>query len=67
MTLHISPYDLPPVDELTPAQWDGFDCAYCPGDGDGSMCVVGRLRGRVLFAHIECADEHRWPETQEAS
>ncbi|MCY0926273.1 hypothetical protein OTB20_08640 [Streptomyces sp. H27-H1] len=61
--MSLYPYDLPPADELTPDQWDGFDCTYCPGNRDGAMRVVGRIRGRVLFAHVECADKHRWPES----
>ncbi|WP_328967904.1 hypothetical protein [Streptomyces sp. NBC_00239] len=65
MNAHPYPYDLPPLQEITPEQWSGTDCVYCPGIGDGAMRVVGRIRGNVLFAHRECADDHRWPETKE--
>ncbi|MBM9509934.1 hypothetical protein [Actinacidiphila acididurans] len=60
------PYNLPDVHDLTAAQRDGEACIYCPGDitptpGD-SMRFVGRLRGVLVRAHRDCAEQHRITE-----
>lgn len=60
------PYNLPDVHDLTAAQRDGEACIYCPGDitptlGDG-MRFVGRLRGVLVRAHRDCAEQHRITE-----
>jgi hypothetical protein len=66
VTIHLYPFNLPPVAEMNTAQLDGQECVYCPGDGEGRMKPVGRVRSGpnrpLLFAHIECAEAHRWED-----
>jgi len=59
MTFLLYPFTLPPVVGLNIAQMDGRECVYCPGDTEGRMRPVGRLRGTLVFAHVECANQHR--------
>lgn len=52
------PYSLPPLEGLSFSQLDGWDCIYC-GYDDWPMRPVGYLRDAQVFAHKECASEHR--------
>lgn len=58
------PFSLPPAAGLTFRQVDGWDCVYCGGDG-GRMIPVGQLSGVQVFAHADCAEEHRITDDQE--
>lgn len=60
MTIHLYPFNLPPVAEMNTAQLDGRECAFCPGDSVGKMKPVGRIFGGLIFAHVECAEANRW-------
>ncbi|MCM2391760.1 hypothetical protein [Streptomyces albipurpureus] len=53
----IYPFSLPPFGELTSLHFDGVNCIYCH-DRHPSR-AVGRIRGQMLYAHPECAEQHR--------
>lgn len=66
MSLHLYPYDLPPIADLSADQLDGIGCVYCPADtlimpGD-KFVPVGRIRGCQVFAHEDCAQSHKWED-----
>ncbi|MFG3244645.1 hypothetical protein [Streptomyces sp. NPDC048157] len=62
--LPVYPYHLPYVPDLTTQQLDGQECVYCPPGvaPDDPMRPVSRLRGVLLFAHTDCANENRMEE-----
>ncbi|MEU9946937.1 hypothetical protein [Streptomyces sp. NPDC047939] len=55
------PFELPPAVGLSDTQWSGSDCVYCAGPHP--LKAVGRMRGVLVFAHHECAERHRLPDT----
>lgn len=61
----VYPYSLPPFAGLTLMQLDGEDCVYCASSTPAPARFVGRMREIRLYAHPECAEEHRI-ETEEA-
>jgi hypothetical protein len=66
MRIHLYRYDLPAFADISILQWDGQECVYCPSGtvsaSEGAMKPVGHIHSSQVFAHLECAESHKWED-----
>lgn len=52
-------YRLPDPDTPNTHQLGGTECIYCDNWASEPTLPVGHLRGALVFAHPDCAEEYR--------